>query len=154
MSAGARVELVHYAGQVEQWIRFGRHAEEEILDRRRRILSFAPGCAFAFVRWASGDYGTVVSRVDILCACSPGDALTIIPGVTPGGEPLLRLSGWPKVERVLQAIDQVEALGLQAEDICPDHWRHVHNRLVIGQTPRPYALDRHRAWLLRRRINA
>jgi hypothetical protein len=151
---GVRVELVHYEGQVEHWIRFGRHAAEKILDRRRRVLTFAPGSVFAFVRWASGAYGTVGSRVDILRACDAGEMLTSVPGVTPGGEALLRLSGWPKVERVLEAIDQIEALGLQPEDICPDHWRHVHNRLSAGEAPRAYALARHRAWLLRQRISA
>lgn len=152
--SGARVELVHYERQVEHWIRFGRHAAEEIFDRRRRVLTFPPGSVFAFVRWASGDYGTVVSRVDILRACGPCEPLTSIPGVTPGGEPLLRLSGWPKIERVLEAVDQVEALGLSPEDICPEHWRHVHNRLSAGKAPRAYALARHRAWLLRQRISA
>lgn len=155
MNAAVRVELIHHEGQVERWIRFGRHVEEVvILDRRRRMLSFAPGGVFAFVRWASGDYGTIVSRIDILRACGPGDPITTIPGVTPGGEPLLRLSGWPKVERVLQAIDQVEALGLTAEDACPDHWRHIHNRLTAGATSRTYTLDRHRAWRLRCRVDA
>lgn len=48
---------------------------------------------------------------------------------------LLRLSGWRKVEATLLAIDQVEALGLGAEDVCPDHWRHVHHRLTIGPGP-------------------
>ena len=151
---GARVELVHFEGRVEHWIRFGRHAAEEILDRRRRVLTFAPGSMFAFVRWASGDYGTVVSRVDILRACGPGEPLTPIPSVKPGGEPLLRLSGWPTVERVLEAVDQVEALDLPPEDVCPDHWRHVHNRLSAGEAPRAYDLARHRAWLLRQRISA
>ena len=75
-----------------------------------------------------------------------------MPGVTPGGEVLLRLSGWPKVERVIQAIDQVEALGIDPADACPDHWRHVHNRIAAGQAPRPYTLERHRAWLKRREI--
>jgi len=154
MSAGARVELHHLEGEIEHWIRFGRHTDETILDRRRRVLSFAAGSIFAFLRWASGDYGTVVSRIDILRACAADEPVTTIPSVTPGGEPLLRLSGWPKVERVLEAIDQVEALGLQPEDICPDHWRHVHNRLAAGQTPRGYTRDRHRVWLLRRRVTA
>jgi hypothetical protein len=66
----------------------------------------------------------------------------------------LRLSGWPKVERVLQAIDAVEQLGINPADACPDHWRHVQNRLASGDAPRPYTRARHRAWLLRRRIEA
>lgn len=152
MTTTTRVELLHLEGRIERWIRFGSHAREEILDRRRRALWFAPGAAFAFVRWVSRDYGTLVSRIDILRARDAGQPITTVPGVTPGAESLLRVSGWPKVEQVLAAIDQVEALDLRPEDACPDHWRHVHNRITAGERPRTYALDRHRAWLLRRRI--
>jgi hypothetical protein len=152
VTADTRVELLHLEGKIERWIRFGRHAHEEILDRRRRALWFAPGAVFAFVRWASGDYGTLVSRIDIVCARDAGQPITTVPGVTPGGESLLRLSGWPRVDQVLAAIDQVEAQGVQPEDACPDHWRHVHNRITASERPRPYALERHRAWLMRRRI--
>jgi len=63
MAARTRVELVHYEGRVEHWLRFGRHVEEEVLDRRRRVLSFDTDQVFAFVRWASNDYGTAVSRI-------------------------------------------------------------------------------------------
>ncbi|HEV7252096.1 MAG TPA: DUF2840 domain-containing protein [Mesorhizobium sp.] len=154
MSARTRVELLHIKDRIERWIRFGRHAEEEILDRHRRALWFDAGQVFAFVRWASNDYGTAVSRIDILRACAPGEPLTSVPGVTPGGEVLLRIAGWPKVERALAAIDQVEALGIDPADACPDHWRHVHNRLTVGDEPRPYTPDRHRAWLLRREVTA
>jgi hypothetical protein len=154
MNGLTRVELVHYEGQVERWIRFGVHVREDILDRRRRALWFATGAMFAFVRWAAGDYGTAFSRIDIVRACAMGEPVTTVPGVAPGGEVLLRLSGWPKVERTLEAIDQVEALGLPSEGICPDHWRHVQSRLAAGETPRAYTLDRHRAWRLRQRIDA
>jgi hypothetical protein len=37
----------------------------------------------------------------------------------------LRTYGWPKVERVLQAIDDIEALGIDPADVAPDHWRHI-----------------------------
>jgi hypothetical protein len=50
----------------------------------------------------------------------------------------------------LQAIDQVEALGVDPADAAPDHWRHIHNRLSAGEEPRPYTSARHKAWLLRR----
>jgi len=106
------------------------------------------------VRWAANDYGTAVSRIDVLRAVSPNEAFSTVPFVAPGAEILLRISGWPKVEQVLAAADQIEALGVSAEDACPDHWRHVHNRIFAGESPRPYALGRHQAWLLRRRIEA
>ena len=148
------VELIWLEKQIEHWIRFGRDVAEQIVDRRQRILSFAPGSIFAFVRWAGNDYGTVVSRIDILRAVAPGEAYSTVGSVRPGGDILLRISGWPKVERVLQAIDAIEQLGIDPADACPDHWRHVHNRLAAGDAPRPYTREQHRAWLLRRRIDA
>ena len=154
MTALTEVELIHLEGKVERWVRFGRMREERILDRRRRVLAFAPGSLFAFVRWASNDYGTLVSRIDVLRAVSPSEPLSTVPFITPGAEILLRISGWPKVAQVLAAIDQVEALDLAAEDACPDHWRHVHNRVTAGESPRAYTRERHSAWLLRRRIAA
>src|SRR5580658_10751460 len=149
-----RVELIWVEKRIEQWIRFGRDVAEQILDRRRRILSFAPGSILAYVRWASNDYGTVVSRIDILRAVRPGEAYSTLPFVRPGGEILLRVTSWPKVQKVLEAIDAVERLGIEAADACPDHWRHVHNRLAASETPRAYGVARHTAWLLRRRIGA
>jgi hypothetical protein len=146
------VELTWLEGRIEHWIRFGHDCGETILDRRRRILHFASGNVFAFVRWASNDFGTIVSRIDIVRAINRGEAYQTLPFVRPGGEILLRISGWPKVERVLQAIDAVEALDIDAADAAPDHWRYLHNRLVAGQPPRPYCRDQHRAWLLRRRL--
>jgi Protein of unknown function (DUF2840) len=65
---------------------------------------------------------------------------------------LLRVSSWPKVEKVLQAIDAVEALRIDPADAAPDHWRHVHNRLSVGEQPRLYSRTRHQAWLHRRKL--
>jgi hypothetical protein len=146
------VELTWLQGRLEHWIRFGHDRGETSLDRSRRILRFAPGDVFAFVRWASNDFGTIVSRIDIVRAVARGEAYQTLSFVRPGGEILLRISGWPKVERVLQAIDSVEALGIDPANAAPDHWRHVHNRLVAGEPPRPYSRERHRAWLLRWRL--
>lgn len=145
------VELTWIEKKIENWIRFGRDVHERIIDRRRRILSFRPNSLFAFVRWASNDFGTVISRVDILRAVAPGEPYQTIPFVQPGGDILLQLAGWPKVERVLQAADAIEALGIDPADVSPDHWRHVHNRLTAGDEPRAYTVAQHRAFRLRRR---
>jgi len=68
------------------------------------------------------------------------------------GDILLRLSGWPKVERVLQIVDAVEALGIDPTDAAHDYCIHVHNRLSVNEAPRAYTRSRHQAWLHRRRI--
>jgi len=148
------VELVHEEDHLQRWIRFGRHAAERTIDRRHRVLSFRPGCVFAFVRWRKGEHGTVESRIDICRTVAVGQPFTVLPFVRPGAEVLLRQSGWPKVERVLQAIDAVEALDIDACDAAPDHWQHVNNALAGALEPRGYSLARHRAWLLRRRLFA
>jgi hypothetical protein len=88
----------------------------------------------------------------ISCAqlCPGSD--TTVPWIIPGGESLLRLSGWPKVERVLQLIDAVEALRIDPAEAAPDYWHHVHNRLSVNEAPRTYTRSRHQAWLHRRRV--
>jgi uncharacterized protein DUF2840 len=144
-----QVELTWLEKRIEHWIRFGRIAEERVLTRSTRIVSFTPGNVFAFVRWASNDFGTIISRVDILRAVAPGEPYSTLPFVRPGGESLLRIVGWPNVSRVLHAIDQVEAIGVDPAYAAPDHWRHVHNRLAAGEQPRPYTSSRHDAWLMR-----
>ena len=146
------VELTFQKKKVERWIRFGRKSFEQIIDRRRSLVGFAPESIFAFVRWASNDYGTIVSRLDILRAVGRGEPYQTVPFVRPGCEILLRIDGWRQVQRVLALIDAVDALGIDPADVAPDHWRHVHNRLSAGQEPNPYTPERHAAWLNRRRI--
>jgi len=152
MTELTQVELEWVKGRIENWIRLGRTAEQRIIDSQRRIVSFAPGGVFAFIRWASNDYGTILSRIDILRALAPGEPFSTVPHVRPGGESLLHLSAWRKVEKVLQASDAVEALGIDPADAAPDHWRHVHNRLSVGEQPRPYTRSRHQAWLNRGKL--
>ena len=146
------VELLWQEGHVERWLRFGREAGERIIDRRRRQVAFRPGAVFAFVRWASNDYGTALSRIDILRAVGLTESYATVPCVSPGADVLLHLHGWSKVQRVLAVIDAVEAAGIDPADVAPDYWRHVHSRLTVGDAPRGYAADRHRAWLLRRAL--
>ena len=145
------VQLTWVEKKIEYWIRFGKAAQEQILDRRRRTVSFAPDTIFAFVRWASNDRGTILSRIDIVRTVSNGEALQTLPFVRPGGDILLTAKGWPKVEHTLQIVDAIEALGIAPSDVEPDHWRHIHNRIAAGVESRVYDTAHHRAVTLRRR---
>jgi hypothetical protein len=136
------VTLLFYEGRIEHWLRFGTQQREQILDRRRRVIAFAPGEVFAFLRWEANDYGTLMSRLDILRACGAGE----------GGEILLRLEGWPRVQRALNAIAAIEKLGIDLEDVAPDWWRHLHNRIVCNVSHRTYSRGQHAAWLRRREL--
>ena len=146
------VELTWIEKKLEHWIRFGRIAHDRIVTRRTRVVGFRPGSVFAFIRWAANDFGTIMSRIDIVRAVEPEEPYQTLPFVRPGGDILLRLEGWPRVEQALRHIDAVEAEGIDACEVSPDHWRHVANRLSASQPPRPYTMDRHRAWLKRREI--
>jgi hypothetical protein len=105
--------------RIENWIRFGRVAQETILDRNRRVVSFIPGSIFAFVRWASNDYGTSVSRIDILRTVRPGEGYSTVPYVRPGGEALLprrlaiRIAQAPSAVAAGQRLAAVAAMPLQ-----------------------------------------
>jgi Protein of unknown function (DUF2840) len=149
-----RVDLLWIKQRVENRIRFGKIVEQQVIDRRRRIVSFAPGSIFAFLRWSANAHGTIQSRIDILRAVTPSEPYITVPDVHPGGDSLLRISGWPKVEKVFQAIDAVEALGIDPADAAPGYWQHVHNRLSVGDRPQSYTQTRHRAWLQRKRVMA
>ena len=118
-----RVELTWVEGRTEYWIRFGHEAGTQILDRNRRVVSFGPGSVFAFVRWAANDYGTINSRIDIVRAVEPGEAYQTLPFVRPGGEILLKIEGWPKVE----AANDAACLGI---------WAETRDRF-LGRTPAP-----------------
>ena len=97
------VELTWLEGRIEHWIRFGRIAEEHIIDRRHRVVGFPPSSIFAFVRWAANDFGTIISRIDILRATAQDESYTTVPFVRPGGEILLRIHGWPKLRFISAA---------------------------------------------------
>ncbi len=146
------VELKWRSKRIEHRIRFGHSVASIRLSRHCRRVSFAPGSIFCVVQWAANDYGTVLSRIDILRAVRAGERCVTAPLVQPGAAILLSMSGWPKVERVLQAIDDVEALGIDPADAAPDHWHHVHNRISVRESPRGYTPTRHQAWLKRRRL--
>ena len=153
-TALTEVELTWIEGRHEQWIRFGRVAAERILSRRTRVSCFRPGAVFAFVRWTSNDFGTIHSNIAMAMAVAPGGPHSPLPFVRPGAEILARIDGWTRDQKVLGAIDAVEAAGIDACDAAPDHWRHVGNRIAGGLPFRPYSLERHTAWLRRRAVEA
>jgi hypothetical protein len=146
------VELVFYRHRVGRWLRFGEVADERFISRRTRFVGFAPGAVFALVRWVSNGRGGGVSRLDILQAVGRSAPCSTVPGVTPGAEILLRLSGWPRVREALEAIAALEALGVDPADAAPDDWRRVSQRLSVGEAASSNTLGRHAAWLARREL--
>ena len=146
------VSLTWIAGKREEWLRFGHPIRDRIVNRRTRIASFQPGAIFALVRWTANDFGTIASHIDVVRAVGRHEACTTLPCIDPGGELLLHIASWPKVSQVQRAIDSVEAIGIDACDADPDHWRQIHHRIAAGLTPSEYSSCRHRAWLRRKAV--
>ena len=146
------VTLFWREGQREDWLKFGKPVAGRIVDRSQRIESYAAGQLFGLVRWASNEYGTVRSVLDIVRAVAAGEPVTPVPQVDPGGDVLLSVHGWPKVAQVFRLIDAIEASGIDPCEVAPDHWRHIHNRLAARERPRGYGAERHNAWLQRKAL--
>ncbi len=146
------VELTWIEKKIEHWIRFGRSTEGQVVDASHSIVRYTPGSIFAVVRWASNDYGTISSRIDILRATAEGDDYTRVPFVRPGADILLRIYSWPKVARVLEMIDRIEAAGIDPAEVSPAYWGHLNNRIAAGHEPRRYSRMRHLAWTLRQSL--
>lgn len=146
------VTLVWREGEREDWLKFGKPVAERIVDRRQRIESYSAGQVFALVRWASKEYGTIRSTLDIVRAVGAHKPCTPIAQVDPGGELLLSVRAWPRVNQVFRLIDAIEASGIDPCDVAPDHWRHIHNRMAGRELPRGYTPARHRAWLQRKAL--
>ena len=146
------VTLVWREGRHEDWVKFGRPVAERIVSRSERIESYMAGQVFALVRWASNDYGTVRSTLDIVQTVGLGEHCATVPQVDPGGALLLSVHGWPKVAQVFRLIDTIEASGIDPCDVAPEYWRHIHNRMAGRLTPRDYTPARHQAWLQRKAL--
>jgi hypothetical protein len=146
------VDLTWIGGKIEHRLAFGHPVAERVIDAEHRVILFSPGSTFSVIRWASNDYGSIITRIEILRAARAGESYTRVPFMRPGAELLLRVSGWSDVQRTIQIIDAVQATNTDPADAAPDYWLHVGNRLAAGDRPRAYSRARHLAWQLRRRF--
>jgi hypothetical protein len=146
------IELVVHSQLIGRWVRVGRVADAQLAIRRTRFVGFAPGTVFAFAGWTANGCGAGVLRLDIPQAVYRSAPCSTAPGVTSGAEILLRLSGWPRVQRALETIDAVEALDIDPADGTPDYWRHLGQRLSVGEAARSCTLERHAVRLAHREL--
>ncbi len=68
MSELTHVELTCLEKRIENLISSGRAAEEHVIDRQRRVVSFAAASIIVASVGASNDYGAIAPRIDILRA--------------------------------------------------------------------------------------
>lgn len=143
------VELTWIEGRLEQQLRFGRVAAERSGGPHKRIASFRPGASFGLLGCTRNDLGCVFWSLVIIRTVAPGAPYATYPGVQPGEEILLSLSDLEPIRAVCREIDMIEASGVDACDVSPDHWRHIGQRLAAALPFRSYSAERHAAWLRR-----
>jgi hypothetical protein len=153
-SALTRVTLALISGRANIWLRFGHPLYERYIDAVRRQVDFPSGVLLGRVHWEGNDYGTTHWSLQVLRTVGAGECACRIPGIEPGAEVLLRVSGADKVRQVLALIDAIEAQRLDAADVSPAYWRTVHNRLAAHQEPPFYDGRTHAAFWTRRRLQS
>lgn len=140
-----RVEIAFYPEHLNHWLRFGTPDVEHRLDRRRALAFFRPGRLFGYVRWSANAYGTQDWRLSIVRSARPGEDIRRIDGVAPGGTVLLFAVGKAPVKRALQQIDTLETDGFDPAEVSPAYFRHLHNRIAVGQPVHAYTQAQHAA---------
>src|SRR5258708_7994999 len=96
MSELTHVELVWVKNRIENRIRFGRIAEQHIIDRQRRVVSFMAGRTFPFLPWTANQYRPPPVPLDIPRAAAPRARPPAGPPVRPPRGRLPRTSRSPK----------------------------------------------------------
>ncbi|MBR3191556.1 DUF2840 domain-containing protein [Bosea sp. (in: a-proteobacteria)] len=143
------VEMTWIEGRLEQQLRFGRVAAEQSGGPHKRIASFRPGATFGLIGCTMNDLGCLFWSLAIVRAVVPAAPYATHPAVQPGGEILLSLSDLEPIRAVCREIDMIEASGVDACDVSPDHWRHIGQRLATALPFRAYSAERHAEWLRR-----
>lgn len=149
MPVNMRVSLAFVEQRVNVWLRFGRPAREQTLDRWRRVATFEPGATCCRVKWIGNDYGTALWQLLVLQSPWPRKVAQRISGVHPGGHIALRADGEQQVKTVLEVIDAIEAIGLDPATVAVTYWNTVGNRLAARQPLPTYTAERHAAHLAR-----
>jgi hypothetical protein len=144
-----KVSLAFVERRVNVYLRFGEPVREIKLDRWRRVAVLAPAAVCCRIKWIGNDHGMALWQLMVLQAPMPFDDMQRVAGVSPGARILLRADGEPQVKAVLEAIDDIEASGVEPCHAAPTYWRTVGNRLAARLPLPAYTAERHAAHLAR-----
>ncbi len=134
------------------YTRFGSPQYRENVTAWQAYEYFSSGSIFSYIRWEAGEYGTRSWRFFVLRAGDPNAVICKIPGITPGAEVLLDISGQARVLRLFNAIDRIEQAEIDCTDVAPRYWIQANARINAAFDPLPYTPDQHRSWLLESKV--
>ncbi len=127
--------------RINHRLRFGEPDYQVHLDKDRSLAFFAPEQTLGYIRWQANDYGTqdwqfCVARTVSTKANEDTD-ITTFPGIIPGADILLHVSGKTKVKQVLALLDGLEEKDADLTQVSENWWRHLHNRLATRSAFHP-----------------
>tara|TARA_R110000772_G_scaffold87094_6_gene181828 strand:- start:880 stop:1347 length:468 start_codon:yes stop_codon:yes gene_type:complete len=147
-----RVHLHFGRHNFNYYVRFGTPKYRDEVTGREAYEYYSKGSIFGYIRWEAGEHGTKSWRFFVLRGGDPNTAVCNIPGITPGAEMLLDVSGQGRVQRLFIAIDRIEQSELDCADVADWYWIQTNARINAGLEPLNYTADQHRSWLLERRV--
>jgi hypothetical protein len=131
-------------------LRFGAPVHSARVGRGQRVHYFESHAVFGLLRWHGNEFGTTHCEFSILRSVALPEAASLIPGVTPGAEVLLSVSSVATVRRVLTLVREIKAQGIPPNEVSPDYWGCVHQRLIARVAVPEYRIATHAAFLRRR----
>lgn len=144
-----RVQLVHIPGQLEVRLRFGHPARIVKVAPQRRVALFMPASVFGRLRRERVASQTHWQLMVLMASAAQANTQQV-DGITPGVHLLVQAEGELAVNKVLQQIGAIGALGIDAAGVAPAYWRTLHNRLAAGMTLPDYTVERHAGYLASR----
>lgn len=134
-----RVTLDYMEGLRNHRLLFGHVYDMETIIMLQgnglRYAYFLPGQIVGYERWEQNRYGTKKWTIFVLKTLEPGYLASKIPGVNPGAECLLKISGVGKVKRTLKWFDLIQQYQPNMADIEPDYYRYLEERINNNLTP-------------------
>lgn len=113
---------------------FGRPRMEIRRGWHRKLAAFYPGDVFGYERWRANKYGTQDWRFVVAKARKSG-CVSRFPGLYPGAELLLNVTGKTRVKRAYDCLDRLKTHTSALETVPEHHWREVGCRLLAGEQP-------------------
>ncbi len=132
------VQVVYRKKRINHRLRFGAPLTEARLDWRRKLVAFAPGSVFGYIRWRANRFGTQDWRLFVLRSVESG-ALSTVPGVMPGADILLATRGTTRTQRAFDHLDTLEQDAGGLSHVTDAYWRHLHNRLAVSFDPHGFS---------------
>lgn len=149
-----RVHLHYGRDSFNYYIRFGAPKYRDEFTGREAYEYYPTGAIFGYIRWETNEYGTESWRFFVLRGGDLSTTLYNIPGITPGADMLLDVSGRTRVHRLFTVIDHIEQVKIDLADVADWYWIHTSARINAALDPLPYTPDQHRSWLLERKVRA